>query len=147
MWRLDLAYTQVVLSTLQQLVGQTAGPAMTEMATTGIATLRRESSASDAPVEALENTVSAMLQVLPTSLREPHLTVQFAERLVSLDHRRNPDFLLMLAQAYRQDAQIDHARTTATEGLALLPRVPPGGTVVRVRKLLELQLQSQQPSQ
>lgn len=141
MFKIDLAYTQVVLATLQQHLGETAAPTVTEMAATGIDTLRQDASAPDAPSEVLENVTSAMLQILPTSLRDPHLTVQYAERLVTLDHRRNPNYLLLLAQAYDQDNQPQRARATATEALALLPPVPPGGTIVRARKLLEQEAQ------
>jgi hypothetical protein len=145
MWNLDLAYTRVVLATLQQNLGE-KNESITEMATTGITALRQDASAPDAPSEVLENVTSAMLQILPIRLRDPHLAVQYAERLVALDHRRNPNFLLMLAQACHQDGQLERARATAAEGLALLPPVPPGGTIVRARKLLELEAQSQQPS-
>jgi hypothetical protein len=53
-----------------------------------------------------------------------------------------PSMLLTLAQAYRASGQIEKSRTTATEGLALLPALQPGGVKPRIRKLLEIQTQT-----
>ena len=42
-----------------------------------------------------------------------------------------------LAQAYRASGQMEKSRTTAKEGLALLPALPPGSVKPNIRKLLE----------
>jgi len=47
------------------------------------------------------------------------------ERLAALSHHTDPTSVSLLAQAYRADGQIEKARTTATEGLGLLPPISP----------------------
>jgi hypothetical protein len=69
------------------------------------------------------------------------LAVACAERTVALSHRQLPSYLLTLAQAYRASGQIEKARATANEGLALLPALQPGSVKPKIRKLLEIQTQ------
>jgi hypothetical protein len=49
---------------------------------------------------------------------------------------------LTLAQAYRASGQMEKSRTTAKEGLALLPALPPGSVKPNIRKLLENEAQT-----
>ena len=128
---LPLAYDQVLDGSLRQRFNRGGGP----MAAAGLATLRQAAQAGDASVQALDLATAALLQVLPKGLRNPGLAIQFAERLAARTHRRKPDFLLWLAQAYRAGGRIEEARAAAREGLALLPA--PGAGRSRLRRLLE----------
>jgi predicted Zn-dependent protease len=93
-------------------------------------------------MDVLELATSAFIKVQPASLRNPQAAVEYAERLVALDHRRTPQYLALLAQAYRQDGQEARAVAAAKEGLALLPEPAAGAPVTRTRKLLEIALQT-----
>jgi hypothetical protein len=79
--------------------------------------LTREASNADASIDVLELATSALLQVRPQNLRNPRAAVQFSERLVALDHRRTPQSLALLAQAYRQDGQAAKAVAARAKGL------------------------------
>lgn len=138
-WKRSLAYTNAFAGTLKQTLGEADGA---NLATASVAALRKDASASDATISTLDDTVTVMLKVLPVSLRDPKALVGYSERLVALDHRRNPGLMLELAQAYRADGQAARASAAAKEGLALLPPAKPGQAVVRVRKLLEIEAQS-----
>ncbi len=138
-WIKSLAYAKAVEGTLMQRSGAAGDGA--GLAASGVATLRQSSLASDASIDTLDNTVGVMLKVLPTSLRDTHLTVQLAERLVALTNRKTPEFLLELAQAYRADGQSEKGIAAAKEGLTLLPLSKPGDAVVRVQRLLEIEAQ------
>jgi hypothetical protein len=72
-------------------VGDFAGSA--QLAASGSATLRKLASADDASMNVLDLATSAMLIVLPAQVRNPEMTIQYAERLVALDHRRTPEYL------------------------------------------------------
>ena len=136
-WKRSLSYTNAFAGTLEQALGdQTDG---IKLAADGVAALRKDASANDATISTLDDTVTVMLKVLPVSLRDTKAMVGYAERLVTLDHRRNPGLMLELAQTYRCDGQSAKAVAAAKEGLALLPPAKPGDPVVRVRKLLEIE--------
>jgi eukaryotic-like serine/threonine-protein kinase len=145
-WIVYLAYSKIILGSVKDKT-MPHGTDGIRLTTSGLAAIHQFASINDLTLEDLSYLTWAMLRVQPATLRNPKLAIQYTERLAALDHRTTPDYLLSLAQAYRQDGQIQHARTTATEGLALLPPAPPGGTVVRARKLLEMEARSQRPSQ
>jgi eukaryotic-like serine/threonine-protein kinase len=144
-WIVYLAYSRMTLGSVEYKTMQDRTDG-TRLATSGLASIQKLAPINDLTLEDLTYTTMAMLR-LPVGLRNPKLAIQYTERLAALDHRTTPDYLLSLAQAYHQDGQIERARTTATEGLALLPPVPSGSTIVRARKLLELEAQPQQHSQ
>jgi eukaryotic-like serine/threonine-protein kinase len=131
-WLSNLARDKVTLATLDPKNG-------TSMAASGIAELSRQASSADASIDVLELATSALLEVLPVSLRNSREAVHYAGRLVALDHRRTPQYLAMLAQAYRQDGQPAQAVSAANEGLARLPELAPGAPVTRTRKILEFE--------
>jgi hypothetical protein len=79
-WVTELAYERTVLGTLEQMQSGSNGGA--ELSASGVAALRESASAEDAPVHTLDLATSAMLTVLPISLRNTQLTLQYAERLV-----------------------------------------------------------------
>jgi hypothetical protein len=135
MWESYLAYEKALIGTLdQELNGSDKGAAI---ATSGIATLRQDASVNDASIEVLYHATSAMLTALPLRLRDSRLTVEYAAQLVALSHRKVPTYLLLLAQAYRADGQMEKANATAHEGLNLLPPRQAGTPAVRCRTLLE----------
>jgi len=136
-WMTNLAYDKVTLGTLEQTMGDAREGA--QAAASGIAELSKRAAAEDASMDVLELATSAALRVLPQHLRNPKATIQFAERLVAIDHRRTPGYLALLAQAYRQDGQQEKASAVATEGLALLPEPAPGAIPTRTGKMLEIE--------
>jgi tetratricopeptide (TPR) repeat protein len=138
-WMTNLAYDKVSLGTLEQSAGDPESGA--QMAAAGIAALTKGASAGDASMDVLELATSASLRVLPIHLRNQQATIQYAERLVALDHRRTPGYLALLAQAYRQGGQPVKAIAVANEGLALLPESQPGAPATRTRKILEVETQ------
>jgi tetratricopeptide (TPR) repeat protein len=139
-WMTNLAYDQVSLGTLEQSAGDPGSGA--QIAAAGIAALSKGAAAGDASMDVLELATSASLRVLPMHLRNPQATIQYAERLVALDHRRTPGYLALLAQAYRQDGQQAKASAVANEGLTLLPESAPGALATRTRKILEVEARS-----
>lgn len=136
-WVTNLAYEKVTLGTLEQTTGAATDGA--QVAATGIAELSKRAATDGASMDVLELATSAALRVLPQPLRNPKATIQCAERLVAMDHRRTPSYLALLAQAYRQDGQQANASTVAIEGLALLPYPAPGAIATRTRKMLEIE--------
>jgi len=130
-----LAYENARLSTLEQSTGSSNDGV--QSAATSVAALRQLASRSDAPYDVLYHATSVMLTVLPLRLRDPRLTIQYAEHLAALSHRTDPTSLLLLAQAYRADGQFQKADATANEGLHLLAPQLPGTPVTRCRILLE----------
>jgi tetratricopeptide (TPR) repeat protein len=135
-WVTNLAYDNVTLGTLEVRFGDAKNGA--QHSAQGIAELSKRAFADNASMDELELATTAMLRVLPQRLRNPRQTVQCAERLVALDHRRTPGFLVLLAQAYGQDGQPDKAAGAAKEGLSLLPPQSPTAAVTRTRQLLDL---------
>jgi tetratricopeptide (TPR) repeat protein/predicted Ser/Thr protein kinase len=143
-WITNLANEKVLLGTLEQKTANSKGGA--QLASSGIATLNRLASAKDATIDVLDVAVASSLEVSPKSLRNSKTTVSNAERLVALENRKNPDDILLLAQAYRADGQFAKAVATAREGLALLPATAQGTQPTRTRKLLEIEVQNNIPA-
>jgi hypothetical protein len=126
----------VTLGTLEQTAGDRENGA--QLAASGMAVLNKAAAASDASIDVLELATSALLKVQPANLRNPQAAVEYGERLVAVDHRRTPQYLALLAQAYHQDGQEAKAVTAAKDGLALLPEPAPGAPVTRTRRILEI---------
>jgi tetratricopeptide (TPR) repeat protein len=136
-WIANLAYDKAALGTLLQSGGDNANGA--QLAAAGIGSLLQLAAAPNASMDELDLATSAALAIRPAGLRNPDTTTRLAERLVALDHRRNPSYLLTLAQAYRAQGQPARAAATAQEALSLLPPATPGSPSSRTRRLLELE--------
>ena len=142
-WREVLASAQVRIGTIR---AQEHLPGDSEaLAKKGIATLKELSAKPQASVMILDQTVRALLDVEPVSLREPRFAVACAERAAELSHRKTASLLLSLAQAYHASGQIERARATAAEGLALLAPQASGAPKPRIRRLLEVEAQAAPP--
>ena len=110
--------------------------------------LQRDRAALKLLVSAVANSESSTMQLKlafhaftkakPDTLRDPAVALRCAERGVLLTRRRDPSWLLSLAQAYRATGDTKQAASTAKEGLALLPNDPANQTF-RLRKLLQSQ--------
>jgi tetratricopeptide (TPR) repeat protein len=136
-WKSQLANQQVRIGTIREILH---APGNSEtLAKTGLTTLKDLAEKDQASPSTLNLAVSSLVTVEPASLRNSRAAVAWAEREVALSVRRSPAGLLSLAQAYRSAGEIDRARATANEGLALLPPLQPGATKPRIRKLLELE--------
>jgi predicted transcriptional regulator len=128
------------MGTIQELLHEPRNPEA--LSQKGLAVLKDLAEEDQASPMILGQAVGAFLKVEPASLRDPHLAVAWAERGVAFSHRKTPDWLLSLAQAYRSAGEIEKGRAEANEGLALLPTLQPGATKPRIRKLLELEARS-----
>jgi hypothetical protein len=138
--RSDLADAQVYLGSIQTILH---GPGESvELVKKGLATFRDLVKKSQDSPSILDLAAQDFLFAEPATLKDPQLAVSCAEREAVLSHRKMPDLLLTLAQAYRAAGQIEKSRATAKEGLALLPVPQPGSVKPRIRKLLEIQAQS-----
>jgi tetratricopeptide (TPR) repeat protein len=134
-WKTLLAYMQVRIGSIREIL-HTAG-ASDGLSRKGLAALKETAGKNQASATTLDQAADAFLTVEPATLRNPHLAVAWAEREVAMSQRKMPFRLLTLAQAYRASGQIEKGRTTAKEGLALLPNLPPGSVKPNIRKQLE----------
>jgi eukaryotic-like serine/threonine-protein kinase len=136
----ELAYAQVRIATIRKSLGL---PGDSESQTrSSLAVLRGLAQKSQASPMVLGLADSTILDVEPPSLSDPKLALMWAQRGVALTHRKAPLWMLWLAEAYRASGQIEQAQQVAKEGLALLPAARPGGPKPKIRKLLEIQLQT-----
>jgi tetratricopeptide (TPR) repeat protein len=85
----------------------------------------------------LELVFSAFKMLDGSSLRDPALLLQCAQRGVNLTHQKEVEWVLALAEAYRASGEVQQSRKTASVGLALLNSAGGDGKEFRVRKLLE----------
>jgi hypothetical protein len=125
------------LGTAQSLLRQPGDSA--GIAKIGMASLRELATRDQAAPRILNQAADAVLPVEPASPRNSAFALACAERAVALNYRQSPSELLILAEAYRAEGQIDQSRATAEEGLALLPPLQPGSVKPNIRKLLEIQ--------
>jgi eukaryotic-like serine/threonine-protein kinase len=139
-WREDLAHQEVRLGTIREMLGPPGNS--TALTRKGLAVLKTLADQDQASPLTLDLAVSSTLAVEPGSLRDPKAAVVWAERGVALSHRRTPEWLLLLAQAYHTAGEIEKGRRTAAEGLALLPTLQPGAAKPRIRKLLEMEVRN-----
>jgi len=123
----------------QQLARQRPKESM-ELARKGLAILKEVARRPDVQAYQLFDAANGLITVEPVELREPDLAVKYAERIVEASSRRNPEFLLTLAEAYRAAGQSAKARAAAKDGLSLLPPETSVTVVSRVRKLLHTQI-------
>ena len=131
----ELASAQIRIGTVAHLLHEKGDWSPRSKA--GLTVLRNAAGKDKASPMVLDLAVTAFLQAEPSSLRDPQFALGYAERGVTLTHRKTPAWLLSLAQAYRAAGQVQQSCATANEGLALLPAVQPGAAKSRIRKLLE----------
>jgi tetratricopeptide (TPR) repeat protein len=136
--RAQQAYAMVKTGTMSTELQDRADSA--ELSRKGMAILRELASKPDASPMVLDYAGNSSLAVQPASLRDPAFAIACAERGVALSHRKTASALLSLADAYWVAGQREKSRTTAREGLALLPPEPPGHPKGRIQKLLEADL-------
>ena len=134
-WKVESAYLQVRVASLQQILN--TGSKGESQSKAGLSVLRSIAEKDKASSMVLDRAVTALLNAEPTSLRDPKLAVTWSERGAALTHRKVATWMLSLAQSYRASGQADKSRTTAKEGLALLPNQQPGDPKSWIRKLLE----------
>jgi tetratricopeptide (TPR) repeat protein len=139
-WKPVLGDVEVRLGSVQSILHGQRDAA--ELGKKGLATLKEAIKENGGSPEILDTTAKDLLITEPVLLRDPQLAVSYAERAVSLSHRKMPPYLLTLAQSYRATGQIEKSREAAKEGLALLPAPKPGSVKPRIRKLLEIQTQA-----
>ena len=113
-----------------------------ELSRKSLAVLREVAGKDQASPMVLDQTANAFLLAEPASLRNAQFAVSCAEREVAMSRGKIPFRLLTLAQAYRASGQIEKSRTTAMDGLALLPALQPGSVKPNIRKLLENEVQT-----
>jgi len=140
MWIGYLAYENALLGSLEQSTGNANDGVQT--AATGVVALRKLASQTGASSDVLYRAASVMVSVLPERLRDSRLAVQYAQRLAVRSHHQDPNSLLILAQAYLEDGQVEKAAQAANEGLSHLPQQLPGTSAVRCRVLLEYALKN-----
>jgi hypothetical protein len=130
---IDRAKIQAYLGSLQYRLSPTSEAKATALA--GITVLQKYASEKDAAIHTLDYVTAAMLEQ-PASMSETKLLVNYAERLVAMDHRKTARYLLQLSRAYSLDHQPAKAKLAATDGLALLPAMKAGNRITATRKLL-----------
>jgi len=91
---------------------------------------------SKASTMQLDLAFHAFMEAKPDNLRDPAEALHCAERGVALTHRKDPSWLLSLAQAYRASGNSKEAMLSAKDGLALLPN-DAADQNFRLRKLLD----------
>ena len=105
----------------------------------GLATLKEVAGKPNASGLLVDQATKVLLRLKGTRFADPALTVRFAEHGVELTHRRIPQWMLELAEAYHSAGQAAQARAAAREGLALLPPLKADDPKCRVRRLLEIE--------
>jgi tetratricopeptide (TPR) repeat protein len=135
-----LGFIQVRIGAIRRIL-HTPG-ASDEFSRKGLAALKETAEKDQASPMVLDQAANAFLMVEPISLRNPQFAISCAEREVAMTHGKTPSMQLTLAQAYRASGQMEKSRTTAKEGLALLPALPPGSVKPNIRKLLENEAQT-----
>jgi tetratricopeptide (TPR) repeat protein len=139
-WQALLGNTRVRIGSVRSALH--APGTSDELSRQGLAALWQVAEKDQASPLVLDQAANAFLTVEPTALRDPGFALACAQREVAMSHGKTPFRLLTLAQAYRAAGQIDNARATAKEGLALLPTPPPGSAKANIRKLLENEAQA-----
>ncbi|MEO6807450.1 MAG: protein kinase [Edaphobacter sp.] len=133
-WKPELAGVEVSLGSSRYALHPTEEDAA--LIRENLTTLKNFAKSKDATLLRLELTIDALLAANPPSLRDPSLTVDLAERAVTLTHRRSVPALEQLAQAYHANGQRVQAIAAANEGLALLPPATTGHPESRLKELL-----------
>ena len=139
-WKAFLASIQVRIGVIGSIL-HTSG-ASVELSRKALAALKEVAEKAQASPMVLDQAANAFLTAEPASLRSPQFAISCAEREVAMSHAKTPSKLQTLAEAYRATGQIEKSRTTAKEGLALLPTPQPGSVKPNIRKLLEKETQT-----
>ena len=137
--RAELAHTQARQGTVQWLLHEAGDSA--QISKSALAELRTAAGQSNASPHIIFLAVTAFLQQEPVSLRDPQFAVACAERGVALAQRKDPEWLLVLAQAHHAAGNVEMGHAAAQEGLVLLPAAQPGSPAPNIRKLLEIETQ------
>ena len=137
-WKTYRAYAQVKVGTMGLELGEPGNWA--EISRQGMVFLKMTALKPDASAMALDDAGNSAVEVVPEALRDSAFAVNCAERGVTISHRQLASALQSLARAYRADGQLEKSRSTAKEGLALLPATRAAEPKSRLRKLLEAQL-------
>jgi serine/threonine protein kinase/tetratricopeptide (TPR) repeat protein len=136
--QLELASVTVVMDALRSSSGPSDANSVqrdrTALRLLGAAVADNKSSTMQ-----LDLAFNAFTKAEPDSLRDPSVALHCAQRGVLLTHRKDPLWLLNLAQAYRASGDTAQAASTAKDGLALLTDDAADQTF-RLRKLLQSQL-------
>jgi tetratricopeptide (TPR) repeat protein len=136
-WKAELAGVEVQIASVRSALHDSGDAAALSKAP--LAVLRSFAVKDHASVRMIGLYIVALLSEKAAFLRDRQFAVSCAEREVALTHRKDAESLLWLAQVYRAIGQIDKSRSTAKEGLALLPPVRAGDAKPNMRKLLEIQ--------
>ena len=136
--RSTLGLLLIRIARQQQALHQTEGAL--ELASAGVAILKAVGKQPNAHGVDLEAVATGLTIVMPARLRDPQLAVEYAERMVEMSHHLKPEFLLVLARAYRAAGQAEKAHAAAREGLNLLPSATHATVPSRVRKQLQGEL-------
>jgi len=139
-WKAFLASVQVRIGVARSALHKPGNSE--ELSRKALATLKEVAERQQASPMVLDQAANAFLIVEPAALRNPQFAVACAEREVAMSHGKTPSNLLTLAQAYRASGQIEKSRTTAMEGLALLPALQPESVKPNIRKRLEKEAQT-----
>ena len=132
--QLELASVTVVMDALSS----SSDPNALQRDRAALKLLRSAVADSKSSTMQLDLAFRAFTKAKPDTLRDTSLALRCAERGVLLTHRKDPSWLLSLAQAYRATGDTKQAASTAKEGLALLPDDPANQTF-RLRRLLQAQ--------
>jgi len=139
-WKADLCLMRVRLGVIRATLH---GPDVSEELTrSALLTLRAIAGKDRISPLVLDQAANAFLFAEPPALRDPQLALACAQREVAMGQGKLPFRLLTLAQAYRATGQIEKARATAKDGLALLPPPQTGNVKPSIRRLLEYEAQS-----
>jgi tetratricopeptide (TPR) repeat protein len=136
-WKTFLGLMQVRLDSAERALHSPG--ATGERSRKSIAAAKLLAASGQASPEILNQTASAILLSATASRTDLQSAVSISERDVKLCHGLRPEHVLVLAEAYRATGQIEKSRTTAKQGLALLPSVESGAPKSNIRKLLEIQ--------
>jgi len=137
-WQTYRAYAQVKVGTMGLELGEPGDWA--GMSRQGMEFLKATALKPSASAMALDDAGNSAVEVEPETLRDPALALDCGERGVAMSHRQLASALESLARAYRASGQLEKSRSTAKEGLALLPAYRAGEPKSRLRKLLEFEL-------
>jgi tetratricopeptide (TPR) repeat protein len=139
-WKLERAMQQMEVGSLRASLGSEQQGA--RLVREAMSVLRASAKSDDINMQ--QCIANEFLEAEPASLRDPAHALIYAQNTVNFSHGKTPSMLLTLSQAYRAAGQTDKSRATANEALALLPPAPTSGPKSRIRKLLEIEVQTVQ---
>jgi len=131
----DVAGLRVRIGSAQYVLRK--DPSATMRVISGLSALKQICNGDHVSPEVLDMIAHDFLIVEPRNLRNPVLAVRYAERASEQSHRKIASILLTLAEAYHAVGRGNESRSTAREGLALLPKPSPETNSWHLRRLLE----------